>query len=317
MLSLSSIHALQPSQPASVIEQAITVWLDAVERRSGSVRSVQAYRSAITAFRSTLASVGLDLDADSRAVALVAQRWAWAGQRGDVAPATAAHRLNVVSSFYAFCQRRGLAGIAHNPIAQLDRPRVQAYAKARALDPATAKARLAPARALAAQGDVQALRDVAFCRVALTTGRRLGELAGLRWRDLTVTADGITVQWRTKGGKLMRDALAPDVARDLLRYLAAVYGNTLGTLAGDAPIWVRRDGRALTAQACGDIIRRWLHINPHATRHTYAHAMRRAGAADSVIQQRLGHSSLATTGRYLASLESAYNPYGDALAAMF
>lgn len=310
---------LQPGQPAGRIEQAITVWLDAVKRRSGSERSVQAYAATISAFRAALASVNLDLDAEHRAITLIAQRWAWQRWRGggEVAPATAAMRLNILSSFYAFAIKRGLCGILVNPIDQLDRPRVQAYARARALDPATAKARLAPARALAAQGDVQALRDVAFCRVALTTGRRLAELAGLRWRDVRSDGATVTLTFRAKGGKVVRDVLAPDVASDLLRYLSAVYGSALGVLPASAPVWVRRDGQALTAQACGDIIRRWLHVNPHATRHTFAHAMRRAGAADSIIQQRLGHASLATTGRYLASLESACNPYSSALAAMF
>lgn len=115
----------------------------------------------------------------------------------------------------------------------------------------------------------------------------------------------------------MRDTLASDVARDLMRYITAIYGTSLATLAKNAPIWVRKDGSALTAQACGDIIRRHLGVNPHTTRHTFAHSMRRAGANDSVIQARLGHSSLATTGRYLAALDSASNPYADTLASMF
>lgn len=315
--NLPAIHDALAYHGSDELALAVAAWLDAAYRRSGSGRTVAAYRETLTRFTEALASVGLELTSDARAVALVAQRWAWAGQRGDVAPATAAMRLTILSSFYAFAAKRGLAGIASNPIDRIERPRVQQYARARALDPASVKRALAGVRQRADAGDLLALRDLAYLRVALTTGRRLAELAGLRWRDVRSDGATVTLTFRAKGGRLMRDALAPDVARDLLRWLHAWYGGALAALAGDAPLWVRRDGRALTAQACGDIVRRHLGVNPHATRHTYAHAMRRAGAADSIIQQRLGHASLATTGRYLASLDSAVNPFGDALAAMF
>lgn len=317
--------AMLASSAASSLDLAIAAWLDAAYRRGQSTRTVEAYQETITRFRAALASMHLDLDADPRAVALMAQRWAWQRWRGastkPVAPATAAMRLNILSSFYAFAIKRGLGGILVNPIDQLDRPRVQAYAKARALPPETVQQALHAVRRAADRGDLLALRDLAYLRLALTTGRRLAELAGLRRRDLTITPLGstttITVAWRAKGGKLLYDLLAPDVAADLRAWLETWYGCALETLPDDAPIWARRDGRALTAQACGDIVRRHLHTHPHATRHTFAHAMRRVGARDSEIQLRLGHSSLATTGRYLAGLDSAVNPYADALATLF
>lgn len=41
-------------------------------------------------------------------------------------------------------------------------------------------------------------------------------------------------------------------------------------------------------------------LTPHALRHTMATLMLTSGAADvAVVQRLLGHSSLATTGRYL------------------
>jgi integrase len=55
----------------------------------------------------------------------------------------------------------------------------------------------------------------------------------------------------------------------------------------------------------------------HQLRHTFAREMEAAGAKVSDIQARLGHESLATTGRYLAALKSAENAHGDALAARF
>jgi len=45
--------------------------------------------------------------------------------------------------------------------------------------------------------------------------------------------------------------------------------------------------------------------------------MERSGAPVSEIQARLGHESLATTGRYLAALKRAENPYADELSRLF
>jgi integrase len=45
--------------------------------------------------------------------------------------------------------------------------------------------------------------------------------------------------------------------------------------------------------------------------------MEDAGAKVSDIQARLGHSSLATTGRYLQALRRSQNTEADALAELF
>jgi integrase len=60
----------------------------------------------------------------------------------------------------------------------------------------------------------------------------------------------------------------------------------------------------------------------HALRHTFARAIKDAGAKVFEIQARLGHDSLATTGRYLAgrylaTLHLANNPHAGRLVALF
>ncbi len=45
--------------------------------------------------------------------------------------------------------------------------------------------------------------------------------------------------------------------------------------------------------------------------------MEDAGAKVTEIQARLGHASLATTGRYLGALKQARNPQATALAELF
>ncbi|MEI7769504.1 MAG: tyrosine-type recombinase/integrase [Chloroflexales bacterium] len=67
------------------------------------------------------------------------------------------------------------------------------------------------------------------------------------------------------------------------------------------------------------MVARRLQTHPHALRHSFAQAMEmeRAGATVSMIQARLGHRNLATTGRYLTQLSRAENAHVDALARLF
>jgi integrase/recombinase XerC len=67
----------------------------------------------------------------------------------------------------------------------------------------------------------------------------------------------------------------------------------------------------LTSQAIADVCQRWLGVSKvHTLRHTFASAMEDSGAKVSEIQACLGHTNLATTGRYLAALRSAENTHG-------
>ncbi|MBX0330521.1 tyrosine-type recombinase/integrase [Oscillochloris sp. ZM17-4] len=311
---------------------AIAAWLDSKHGKSGSARTREAYATTLADFRAALGKVDLDLDAEGAAVALVAQAWAKSSRRDrTVKPSTVALRLAIVSSFYAFALRRKLLRLPENPMDLVERPKVESYAAAQALDTAAVRATLTTLKAEAAgdgmAGDLAA-RDLALLRVALTTGRRVAELAGLRGRDLAITGERVTITvQRAKGGKVMRDRLAADVAADLLRWLRRHHGAELGDLATDAAIWPvlkgggvagrGRIGAALTAQGIAEVVARRLNTHPHALRHSFAQAMERAGATVSTIQARLGHSNLATTGRYLTQLSRAENVHADALARVF
>lgn len=76
-------------------------------------------------------------------------------------------------------------------------------------------------------------------------------------------------------------------------------------------------GEPLKVAGIAELVARRLDTHPHALRHSFAQGMRKAGAKDSEVQARLGHSNLATTGRYLAQLDRADNPFAHALADMF
>jgi integrase/recombinase XerC len=311
-----------PGPPALIADDAdrlsgpIRAWLAAKAGRTGSLKTRRAYAATLASLRAALQAVGSDLDSDHRAVALVAQAWA-AG--GDPAPATFNQRLAIASSFYTFVERRGLLATS-NPIRLVDRRPVQAYAGAEALDLPALQARLQAIDRATPRG----LRDFALLAIFLQTGRRLSEVAALRGGDLQLAGERITLVFRrTKGGKLMRDTLPPATAAALRAWLHARQGAQLAQLPAETPLWVSLSrngtaGRALSIRAIATICEARLGVSKvHALRHTFARAMEQAGARVSAIQARLGHSSLATTGRYLAALRADENEHGAALERMF
>lgn len=235
-----------------------------------------------------------------------------------VSPATYNQRLAILSSFYGYARRQGLL-TGENPIGRVERRPVHLYADAAALAYKEVKNNLAAIDRSQPVGK----RDYALLSVALQTGRRLSELASLRRSNLKFDGASITIHWhRTKGGKTMSDRLPQPLSRALAEWLSSYYGNQLSALSQDAPVWVslsrQNKGAALSIQTIADICEKRLGTSKvHSLRHTFARAMEDAGAKVSVIQARLGHTSLATTGRYLAALRQAENEHAEALSSLF
>lgn len=310
------------SSDGPTLELAISVWLDAKSRKSDSIRTHEAYERGLTDFRRMLRRADLDLDSDARAVGLAAQAWAFRAADGvsGVAGATANQRLAIVSSFYTFGAKRWLLLDAEgkplpNPINQIERARVQAYAGARALADETVQGCLAAID----RSTLLGLRDYALLVLAFQTGRRANELRILRCGDLVQEAGALTVTWtRTKGGKVMHDTL-PNTTRDVLvAWLHAFYG-AMALGINDEPVFPsvsrRNYGQQMTYHGISQIYKRRLSTGKvHTSRHSFARSMEDAGAKVSTIQARLGHSDLSTTGRYLAELSSGGNPYAEEIA---
>jgi integrase len=307
-------NAIISRSGASPLALALAAWLDSKSRRSNSAKTKKAYTETMASFQAALGQLGVALDSDPAAVATVAQAWAAAG---DVAPATHNQRLAIISSFYSFARKRGFL-VIDNPISRVDRQAVQSYARVEALESDDVKSGLKAIDRSSLAGK----RDYALLSVALLTGRRLNEIADLCWRDVRTGRRGnVTLSFKTKGNKVMRDTLPGPVGQALLDYLRAFYGAQFGALPDSAPLWVslsrQNYGAALHPNWLERIARSRLGVHFHALRHTFARSLEDAGAKVSDIQARLGHESLATTGRYLAALRRAENPHADAMATMF
>ena len=300
------------------LELAVSAWLDSKSKLSNSTRTHRNYVDAITAFRAALQRAGMDLDSPTPDIALVAQAWASKsfGGLSDVSAATYNQLLAVLSSFYTFARKRQLLDMP-NPIELVERRKVQSYGSATPLNISTVGKVLRSINRSTLAGK----RDYALLAVAFTTGRRLAEMAAMRVGDVQVKDTRVTVLWpRAKGAKTVRDAVSLSVGKALLDYLHALYGDALDTIQ---PVWVSLAhdgtyGKQLSERSIANICLKHLGTSKvHSLRHTFAHTMEEAGAQVSDIQARLGHNSLATTSRYLASLRSAEDTHSEALAVLF
>lgn len=315
------------SDHLAALEVAILGWLDAKRGRSGSQRTWRTYADTLNSFRAALQREGLDLDGPVTPVALVAQAWAGTNtNRSSSAPASAPapatynQRLASVSSFYKYARKQGI--LQDNPIERVERRRVQAYSGSRALEAEYVKKALASIDRHTLIG----ARDYALLLTYLQTGRRLSEVAALECRDLDQLPGGrlrVTFR-RCKGGKVLHDTLTPQVSSALLAYLFNTYDLPLDRLDGNTPMWVSlaerngTKGGQLSKVSISRICKARLGTTRvHTLRSTMAQVMEKKGAPVSLIQQRLAHSSLATTGIYLAALRQDDNPYAEEITEAF
>ena len=305
------------STPLDVL---IMGWIDAKWKKTGSEKTRAAYRDTLAQFRTGLQRQGLDLDSqDDQAlahIALTAQAFSSFSARGrQVRPATINQRLAILSSFYEYAIRQGALKV--NPIDRVERARVQQYGKSKALESSIVEQRLAAIDRASLQGK----RDYALLAVLLDTGRRVSEVVALQTHNLELIAGHFAVTFEhCKGNEEMHDTLSFAATHALIDWLESYYGTDY--MQESRPLWVvlahdrRYHGKPLGGQSVADICFKRLGVSSvHVTRHSWAKGMDDLGVSAATIQERLGHKSLATTGRYLQRLRSGDNPYADKLAA--
>ena len=157
----------------------------------------------------------------------------------------------------------------------------------------------------------------ALWRVAATTGIRRGELAGLQWSDVDLAGGRITVvRQRAKGAGTVTSG--PTKTRRSRR-LVSIDDRTVEALrnhrkeqlelrlllgAGHRDhdlVFCLYDGRPFHPDRLTQMFRDRCkeaglpYIKLHGLRHTHATLMLRAGIHPKVVQERLGHSSIAIT----------------------
>jgi site-specific recombinase XerD len=149
-------------------------------------------------------------------------------------------------------------------------------------------------------GHSRTLRNLALVDLLFATGMRVGEVSSLDLSDFL--AEEAIFQVKGKGG---RDRLAFAVDDNSLK-IQRQHLRARQKIATESPaLFLNASGKRLSTQGISNVIsqlRRQAgierHITPHMLRHTVATLLLRNGVDIRVVQEFLGHASIATTQRY-------------------
>jgi integrase/recombinase XerD len=148
--------------------------------------------------------------------------------------------------------------------------------------------------------DYRVIRDLALVDLLFATGMRVGEVSALDVRDFLVEEAVFKV--RGKGG---RDRLAFIVDKETVRIQREHLRIRAQIVTASPALFINPFGERLTTQGIADVIARLRqkagierHVTPHMLRHTVATLLLRNGVDIRVVQEFLGHTSIATTQRY-------------------
>ncbi|MFF2368931.1 site-specific tyrosine recombinase XerD [Agromyces sp. NPDC058110] len=156
--------------------------------------------------------------------------------------------------------------------------------------------------AAAAGEEADRLRDAALLEVLYGTGARVSEAIGLNVDDLV---DDEVIRLFGKGGKQRIVPLGSYARRAVDAYL--VRARPLLSARGTATpaLFLGMRGRRMSRQAAWESIRGAAEraglsasVSPHTLRHSFATHLLEGGADVRVVQELLGHSSVATTQIY-------------------
>jgi integrase/recombinase XerD len=222
-----------------------------------------------------------------------------------LAISSAARAVIAVRGLHAYAAAQGLAGT--DPARDVPPPTPpRRLPKAIALDEVE--------RLLAASGpgpddpsaDPRLLRDRALLEFLYGTGARISEVTGLDVDELHLNADPV-VRLAGKGGKQRVVPVGSYAVRALQAYLVrarpALAAASRRVSVGPAVFLNARGGR-LTRQGAWGVLHaaaeraRLPDVSPHTLRHSFATHMLDGGADIRVVQELLGHASVATTQIY-------------------
>jgi integrase/recombinase XerC len=265
--------------------------------RGRSPHTVRAYVRDVGVF---LDEVRACDDEALRAVTLADLR-AWLGvlSRRGAARATIARTSASLRTFFGWLERTGR--IATDPSLRLSAP-----SRRRTLPPVlgqrSAAALLDVAAVAADDDDPVHLRDRAMLELLYATGIRVGELVGLDVDDVDLSADVLRVVG--KGDKERRVPFGLPARRAVITWVEQGRPRLVVPQSGPA-LFLGRRGRRVDPRQVRTVVHELLRhvpdapdLGPHGLRHSAATHLLEGGADLRMVQELLGHASLATTQIY-------------------
>jgi integrase/recombinase XerD len=268
--------------------------------RGLSAHTVSAYRRDLRRYVAFLDTRGIDRFAsvDTAAIRSFLASVS-AGVHGPLeqpyAASSVARTLSSVRSFHRFLLREGV--VDGDPSRDVTRPQLPR----RLPRPLTVDE---VERLLEAPADAGArgLRDRAILEMLYGAGLRISELVGLDVDDVDLEYG--SVRALGKGGKEREVPVGRHAREAIAVYLTSARPELASTRSRGALFLNARGGR-LSRQSCGRMLasraRRAglsVAVSPHTLRHSFATHLLEGGADVRVVQELLGHASVATTQIY-------------------
>lgn len=296
------------------IDRAVDGYLRHIAVERGlSENTVAAYRRDLAGYAGWLREQGVEETGEVTAVMLgsfVADR---AAAQPPMAASSLARLQSSVRGLHRFLAREGIE--TADPSANLRPPKqpkrlpkaltieqVEKLLDAAGPPPATGSGSDATGAAGGATGDLVGLRDRALLELLYATGARVSEIVQL---DVDDMAHGDVLRVRGKGskerivpvGSYARAAVDAYLTRsrpELSRRGRATPRLFLG--ARGAPL--SRQSAWLVIHSAAERAHLTAHVSPHTLRHSFATHLLQGGADVRVVQELLGHASVATTQIY-------------------
>ncbi|MCK5154174.1 MAG: tyrosine-type recombinase/integrase [Spirochaetales bacterium] len=223
--------------------------------------------------------------------------------------------ISSVKSFYKYCIRYDILEI--NPFAH-----VRSISSTRKIPDVLSFAEIGKMIELT-DNTFPGIRDRVILELLYSTGCRVSELTGLKVKDLNLKKRMALVHG--KGGKARWVFLTRGTADELTSYLPLRKRCKLKFGSPeDGSLVLNRTGSGISTRGVRYIINKYIqaigvtkHVSPHTFRHTFATHMLNNGAGIRIVQEMLGHSSIATTQVYthvgmdrLKDVYRAAHPHG-------
>ena len=279
--------------------------------RGLSHNTVQAYRRDLESYAESLALRGVTLPGEisSADVAAFATELRTRPER----PLTASSMARVLSSVRGFHRFLLDEGVVAVDVAADTKPPKLGSRLPKAITIEQMEAVLA-----ATEGDdIRSLRDRALLELLYATGARVSEAVDLNVDDVI---DGEVVRLTGKGnkqrivpvGSYARAALDAYLVR-ARPLLSATGRSTPALFLGMRGLRLSRQNAWLVIQSAAERAKLGVKISPHTFRHSFATHLLAGGADVRVVQELLGHSSVATTQIYtLVTVDTLRDMYTTA-----
>lgn len=290
------------------METAIRTFLTYLDVERGASReTIRSYTSDLRQFVVFLKTVTDTLPDPTRIDAALVRRFlVWLAERRDK-KSSQARKLATLRSLFKFLHRRG--EVPSNPVANVRSPRLgQRLPRVLTKDEAERVIESPDAD----EGTFTA-RDQAILETLYSTGARVSELVGVNWSDLSLDEGMVRLKGKGKKERLVPvghvaiEAIQDYLAMIPVRANPAMDKNAARPLKvkpADGPVFRNNRGGRLSVRSVERIVRRYADrlqvgtVTPHTFRHSYATHLLDEGADLRVIQEMLGHASLATTQKY-------------------